>query len=194
MIGRPIEFNPDTALESAMQLFWTEGYEISSLQRLLGTMGISKSSFYQTFESKRSLFQQCLLRYRRVLAETLSERQEREGEGRQFITTLFLDLAADTSSVDSKRGCFLMNTASEFGQSDAEISELVRGSLDDLAGIFERAIIQAQKDGDVCKEKDAKYLALYLISSISGIKNMLKAGADQKSVEQIVTTSLSALG
>lgn len=177
-----------------MQLFWAEGYETSSLQKLLGAMGISKSSFYQTFESKRSLFQQCLLRYRSTLAETLNARKEKIGEGRPFITSLFQDLAVDTDSLDAKRGCFLMNTASEFGRSDAEISGLVKGSLDDLAGVFEKAIIKAQEYGDIPKDKDAKYLALYLISSISGIKNMLKAGADQKTVAQIVQISLSALG
>jgi len=176
-----------------MQLFWTEGYEISSLQRLLGAMGISKSSFYQTFENKRSLFLQCLLRYRGSLAETLRERKKKEGDGRPFITTLFRDLAVDTNSLDSKRGCFLMNTAHEFGRSDAGISEMVTDSLDDLAGIFESAIIRAQKDGDIPKDKDAKYLALNLISCISGIKNMIKAGADKKAVEQIVEISLSVL-
>jgi len=193
MVGRPIEFDQEMVLESAMQLFWTKGYEISSLQMLLNTMNISKSSFYQTFESKKSLFQQCLLRYRKTLAGTLDQRKQNIGNGKLFITSLFFDLALDTNSLDSKRGCFLMNTANEFGQTDCDISALVKESMNELTGIFEQSIVKAQESGEIPKEKDAHRLALYFISSISGIKNMIKAGASEKDVEKIVETLLVAL-
>jgi TetR/AcrR family transcriptional repressor of nem operon len=56
MAGRPREFNVVVARDAAMQLFWTQGYEATSLNDLLSAMNLSKSSFYQTFESKHALF------------------------------------------------------------------------------------------------------------------------------------------
>lgn len=188
-----MEFDPDVALESAMQLFWSRGYEYSSLQMLIKEMGISKSSFYQTFESKHALFRDCLLRYRRHLTADLSERESDAGPGKPFITSLFLGVVEDEAIAESRRGCFLMNTASEFGQSDPEIASLVSESLNHLTDIFEQAINYAQSQGEVSQEKDARALASYLVSSISGIKNMLKAGVDPELISSIVDTSLAVL-
>ena len=55
-MGRPLEYNPEQVLDAAMNLFWQRGYEGASLQDLLAVMALSKSSLYQAFGNKRSLF------------------------------------------------------------------------------------------------------------------------------------------
>jgi len=62
--GRPVEFDRNVALEEAMQLFWSRGYEATSLPELLERMGIARSSFYQSFGSKQDLFLEAVERYR----------------------------------------------------------------------------------------------------------------------------------
>ena len=52
MAGRPREFDANGARDIAMHLFWSQGYDATSLSDLLSAMGLSKSSFYQTFESE----------------------------------------------------------------------------------------------------------------------------------------------
>jgi len=192
-MGRPLEFNPDYALEAAMQLFWRKGYESSSLQDLLGTMGLSKSSFYQTFNSKHALFQQCIQHYRQTLTDEMQAQLQETGSGKTFITTLFHNVSNETTGPDARRGCLLMNTASEFAQSDPEISELVSNSIEQLTKIFEQAIQQAQQQGDISPDNDSQALATYLVSSMSGLRNMVKAGADRKTVKQIADVVISAL-
>ena len=73
MAGRPREFDADGARDIAMQLFWSHGYDATSLSDLLLAMDLSKSSLYQTFESKLSLFELCLERYREILVGAMSE-------------------------------------------------------------------------------------------------------------------------
>ncbi|MBT8130074.1 MAG: TetR/AcrR family transcriptional regulator, partial [Gammaproteobacteria bacterium] len=148
-IGRPLEFDPNVALESAMHVFWRQGYEASSLQDLIGAMGLSKSSFYQAFEGKQALFKRCIQFYRQGLVDELQRKLNQTGSGKAFIQALFRDVANETTSPDGRRGCLLMNTASEFAQTDPEIAGLVSSSIQNLTQVFEKAIEQGQQQGDI---------------------------------------------
>lgn len=64
-MGRPRTFDRELALEQAMQLFWEQGYESTSLSQLKARMGagISAPSFYAAFGSKEALFHEAVQRY-----------------------------------------------------------------------------------------------------------------------------------
>ena len=176
-----------------MNLFWRKGYESSSLQDLLAVTGLSKSSFYQTFKSKHHLFQRSLQHYRKMLTGEMKAQLEKAVTGKAFIETVFYSVARETCGPDARRGCLLMNTASEFAQSDPEIAELVSTGIDNITDVFELAIRRAQQQGDVSSDKDARTLASYLVSSMSGLKNMVKAGADRETIRHIADIALSTL-
>ncbi|WTW96535.1 TetR/AcrR family transcriptional regulator [Streptomycetaceae bacterium NBC_01309] len=61
--GRPRSFDPDAALDRALELFWQQGYEGTSLTELTAAMGINKPSLYAVFGNKEQLFAQALDRY-----------------------------------------------------------------------------------------------------------------------------------
>lgn len=176
-----------------MHVFWRQGYEASSLQDLLGAMGLSRSSFYQAFESKPALFKRCIQFYRQGLVDELQSKLRKTGSGKAFIQTLFRDVAKETTGPDGRRGCLLMNTASEFAQSDPEIADLVSNSIKNLTRVFEKAVKQGQQQGDIPSDRNSHVLANYLVSSMSGLRNMVKAGADSKSIRQTADIVLSAL-
>ena len=60
---RPKEFNPDDAIEKAMQVFWHKGYEATSMEDLLSAMDLNRGSLYDTFGDKRQLFLKVMDRY-----------------------------------------------------------------------------------------------------------------------------------
>ena len=65
-MARPREFDIDQALERAMNVFWTKGYEGASLQDLLDAMNIARGSLYKAFEDKHSVYLAALDRYDRT--------------------------------------------------------------------------------------------------------------------------------
>jgi len=86
-----------------------------------------------------------------------------------------------------------MNTASEFAQSDPVIAELVQKGTQKMRAVFLLAVKRAQTEGDIPRDKDPDALASYLVSSMGGLRNMVKAGANQKTLKEITKITLSTL-
>ena len=61
--GRPRAFDPETALERAMHVFWAKGYEGATLSDLTRAMRINRPSLYAAFGNKEELFRKVLDRY-----------------------------------------------------------------------------------------------------------------------------------
>jgi len=191
--GRPREFDTEQALQAATRQFWRQGYTATSLQDLLAAMQISKSSFYQTFDSKHTLFQRCIEHYRNALENDMLAHLQQSPSARQFIETTFHAIGNNKQQTDDQFGCLIMNTASEFAQSDPVIARLVQKGTQKLHAVFLLAIKRAQTEGDISGDKDPDALASYLVSSMSGLRNMAKGGASQKMLKEITKITLSAL-
>lgn len=192
-VGRPREFDTEQALDAAMHLFWRKGYESTSMQDLLDTMGLSKSSLYQTYGDKHKLFQQCIDQYRRIMSQDLNDSLDQSPSGRDFIETLFRSVVDGAKIPDNRIGCLVMNTASEFAQRDPQIAELVSTSVKRFTEIFYNAVKQSQKTGEIPPSKDARRLARYLMSSLSGLNSMIKSGARKNILNDIVAEILHSL-
>lgn len=192
-IGRPLEFDPDTALDAAMHLFWSKGYEHTSMQDLLAAMNLSKSSLYQAFGGKQQLFQHCLVRYADQFAGLLYQGLAAAPSGRRFIEGFLHSVLDDVAGSSEPRGCLVMNTASEFAQSEPEIARDVAKSVERFRGALQAAVERAQREGGIPAERDARTLANYLVSSMSGLKVQAKAGADAQTLKGIIEVALKAL-
>ncbi len=192
-VGRPPEFDPDTALDAAMQLFWAQGYEYTSMQDLLDAMSLSKSSLYQAFGGKQPLFRRCVGRYTDQLVGQLREGLASAPSGRAFIEVFLSSVLDDVRETNEPRGCLVMNTASEFAQSDPEIAHDVTRSIERFRGVLLEAVERAQREGQVAAELDARTLANFLVSCMSGLKTQAKAGADAKTLKGIIAVTLKAL-
>ena len=71
-IGRPREFDKSKAIDSAMLLFWRNGYEGTSISDLTEALGITRPSLYAAFGNKEQLFRTVLDRYDEGTAEFLT--------------------------------------------------------------------------------------------------------------------------
>lgn len=169
-----------------MHVFWLQGYSASSLHDLLGAMGLSKSSLYQKFGGKKDLFLCCVERYCQGLSEILRSLLDRAGTASEFIRELLLNAALEARGKDFRRGCMLMNTAKEFARDDPQIAKRVTLGFERVRGLLEAAISRGRREGDISSDLADDVLASYLISSLEGLRTIVKAGADEKTVREIV--------
>ena len=191
--GRPLEFDPDVALDAAMQVFWRNGYENTSMQDLLEAMQLSKSSLYQAFGGKPALFERCIARYGDEMIGALRDALQRSPSGLGFIRRFLESVLDEARGVCEARGCLVLNTANEFARRDARIAEAVSQGLGRFREVLQAAVERAQREGDIPKQRDAAMLANFLVSTMSGLKTMSKAGADEDTLRGIVELGLKAL-
>lgn len=192
-IGRPLEYNRDEVLDAAMHMFWCQGYDATSLQGLLEGMNLSKSSLYQAFGSKRNLFLQCIERYHELTIAEMQERLLKSASGLQFIVETLSGVVKEVNEVANPKGCLVTNTANEFAQSDSQIAMRVANGLDGYRDMFRQAIKMGQQDGSVRSDVEAELLANYLVTSMSGLRTMVKAGTNHTMLENMVEVIVDAV-
>src|SRR5260370_7007513 len=112
-----------------MDVVWSKGYEATSPDDLCGATGLSRSSLYATFGSKRELLLQTVDRYverRTPRIEAILERSANLYEGIASLAREFID---QIISGAGRRGCFLGNCASGLPRGDPIAPAAVRQGL-----------------------------------------------------------------
>lgn len=69
--GRPRRFDTDAIIAGAMNLFWERGYRETSTRDLERALGLSQSSLYNAFGSKRGLLLAAIDRYEAMVKADL---------------------------------------------------------------------------------------------------------------------------
>ncbi|SFE24723.1 transcriptional regulator, TetR family [Paenibacillus algorifonticola] len=88
-MARSKEFEINVVLDKAMDLFWRQGYEKTSIQELVQGMGIHRRSLYDTFGDKHQLFMDVLNRYTSTLNSNITNRIHRSNSAKEAIRQLF---------------------------------------------------------------------------------------------------------
>lgn len=190
---RQKEFDPDQALGDAMELFWEQGYEATSVQELVDRMGINRFSMYDTFGSKHELFVRAINRYREVIGSTVLTELEDSDQGIESIRAYFSRIVDHLTSPKGKRACLVVNSLAEKAAHDGEIEECVMGDITRLEKSLKKAVERAQKLGEIGRERDPKELAEYLVTNVIGLNVLGKAKPGRDRLERNVETIIGAL-
>lgn len=129
-MARSREFDYDVVLRAARDLFWERGYVATSLAQLQAATGLSRSSLYETFGSKRELFGLAMSNYLSEVIEPMLEPMEAPGSGKDEVVEYFLALARHLRSLPgaaATRGCLILNTFMELNDLDDAAVDVVRG-------------------------------------------------------------------
>ena len=176
-----------------MQVFWSRGYEATSIQHLVTHMGIRRGSLYGTFGDKRGLFFAAIERYNQVVTAKLLEVLDDPGSGSDAIRRFFrLKLEASLQR-RRPRGCLVTNSTAALATRDRGTAARMSAALARLEEAFHRAVVRAQKAGEIDPARNPRALARFLTSSAQGLSIMAKASPDRAVLEDIVQVTLATL-
>jgi AcrR family transcriptional regulator len=193
-MGRPRSFDRDAALDVALGLFWTRGYEGVSISDLTSAMGIAPPSLYAAFGAKQALFEEVLDLYEAregaAFAAALADEQSVQGAMRRM-----LHEAARTytrGGPNRGRGCLVSSALQGCAADHAEVADLVRlRRAAARAGIRQR-LEQGVEAGQLGADVDLDALAGFLDAVRNGQSVLARDGADEALLRAIADRAMAA--
>jgi len=194
MKGRPREFEIEQALESAMLVFWRNGYEGTSLTDLTTAMNINRPSLYATFGDKESLFFQALERYLEHYGAKGVHELTQHTEIRAAIAAFLDCVAMLLTDPRLPPGCFIANSTLECGgqRFDAVGRRLNQCHAATEAALYQRLRL-AQVQGQLPEGEDVQALAQFFTATILGMGVMARTNVDAGMIRQLAMTALRVL-
>lgn len=185
-------FDPDVALDRAVEAFWTTGFAATSAQDLVDAMGVNRGSLYATYGSKGELYQLALRRYRSRNTTALRAALGEPGRLVDRLRVVLEDSAAHLVDDPTQRGCLLVKAAATLRPGEPAAEE-VRAALQDLRQVLAEAIHAAQTRGELPADRDPEALAAFLVTALQGLRLVGAATRDRALLSHTIDLTLSVL-
>lgn len=182
-MARSIEFIPEEKITKALEVFWEKGYANTSLNDLVEATQLNKSSLYNSFTDKHTLFVECLKTfYAQIQCEYKGAVSCCTTPAIEQLDTL-IDKKADESNVE-KSACFVATTCFEMAN-DTKVQAILTSGSQKMVEIFTAFIERAQKEGDIPKDKDATIMAHVILNSFTGFQQSYMLYKDIKLIKKM---------
>ncbi|MEU1078114.1 MULTISPECIES: TetR family transcriptional regulator [unclassified Streptomyces] len=193
-MARTKEFDPDAALQSALELFWQRGYEATSMADLVDRLGIGRASIYATFGNKHELYLKALDRYGEAHTAILLRELSGPGPALPAVRAVVHRFATDSTAAATRRdGCFVTNTAAELGARDSAAARRVEQSWERLETLLHSALVRAAAQGELAPGRDPRALARMFLVLMQGMRVMGRACEDPARVREAAEAALTLL-
>lgn len=193
-MSRPRAFDETVVLEAAMDCFWEDGYEPTSIRELAQRMELTGASVYNAFGDKRGLFRRALEHY--IDHNTCGRIAgfEQRYPPRQAIVAFLEDIVEQSLADERRRGCLLVNSALEVAPHDPEFGAEVARGLTLLETFFRRSAEAGQKDGSIAQNQTAGDLGRIMLGTLIGIRVLARSRPERALLEGVLRPALSLLG
>lgn len=189
--GRPRGFDRDVALDRAMRLFWTRGYQDTSIADLTDVLGIGSPSLYAAFGSKASLFCMAADRYQDgdggrpgvALTEAPTARGGVEALLRENVT-LF-------TKRGGPRGCLLTRATLSCPPTDTTVVAYLERSRRDRLTVLRTRLRTAAEAGEPLPSDDVDTVAMYYDAQVQGLAVRALEGATRPALLRTVDLTMA---
>jgi len=188
--GRPREFDVDIALAAALRMFWSKGYEGTSLTDLTEAMGITRPSLYAAFGNKEALFRQALDLYEREKLAYIGAALAAPS-ARGVAEHLLRGMLASCTNECEPQGCLGVITSSACGAEAASIRAEVLERGRKVTEVMVERMARAIADDDFDGQTDPRAITRYLMAVMQGLAVQAGAGATRAELERVVEMTLA---
>jgi AcrR family transcriptional regulator len=191
--GRPAIFDRDTALMAATKLFWERGYEGTSFDELIAAMGISASSFYNSFGSKEKLYCEATGSYLESSGRWFfGILNDETTDTRTAFSRLFDAMADEFTRGDHPAGCMISLACIHTGPGLKNIREMMVEHRAFSEGAMAERIRRGIAEGDMPDDTEVDVLAAYCSAVARGFAAQARDGASRERIAEIGRVAMRA--
>ena len=192
-VGRPREFDEDQVLDAAMEIFWLQGYESTSMKDLLAATGLHKGSLYQAFGDKHSLFIRSLRRYMDRFLQEMAVEIETADSGLQALRSIMnVSIGKGCHGTEGNAGCMALNTLADKGTEDPDILAALQESYGKRMQMISGAVARAQAEGslrtDWTPERIATMISVMSTGTVAAVRGPLDVETAHALVDDFLDT------
>jgi TetR/AcrR family transcriptional repressor of nem operon len=193
-VGRPREFDEDKVLDAAMDVFWLQGYEGTSMADLLAATGLHKGSLYQAFGDKHSLFVQALRRYMARFRQDMQVKIDAAESGMEELR-IILDVSIQKGchGSDGNAGCMALNTLADKGTEDPAILATLQEGYAMRMQMITLAVARAQAEGSLRSDWAAERIAAMVSVISTGVVTTLRGPVDMEMALSLIDDFLETV-
>lgn len=186
-MARPREFDEQVVLNAALERFWAQGFDATSMRDLIECTGLTAASLYNAFGDKRALYRKSLDHYvQRGIRERLA--RCRDLPPRQALEAFFLDVLSRSLEDPQHKGCMLVNAALDVPPEDTELRQAVAEVLRGLESFLCETIAAGQADGSIRAGQPAADMARHLLAVLTGMRVLARVRPEKALLEGIVAS------
>ena len=191
-MGRPREFDAETALDQAMEVFWRHGYEGATIAQLTEAMGINPPSLYACFGNKEGLLKAALDRYTKLRNIWMDE-VVAAPNARAVAERMLMGIADKQTDPANPPGCLLVQGGVACGSGSENVPfELAARRAQNEEQLRDR-FVRAKAEGDLKESADPAALARYVSAVSVGMGVMASSGADREALRQVADVAVQAV-
>lgn len=191
-IGRPRAFDRDTALLAAMRIFWAQGYEGTSIQHLVGVMGVNKPSLYSTFGCKEDIFREAVDLYDRVEGLATSRSLSDASTAREAVETMLRSNARAYTVDEGPRGCMIVLSSLLGAPENESVRAFLADNRLDGETMLRDRLSQGIAEGDLSASADVGQLAAFYTTVLEGLSIQARDGASEQKLHMIIDAAMLA--
>jgi AcrR family transcriptional regulator len=191
-MGRPREFDAETALDQAMEVFWRHGYEGATIAQLTEAMGINPPSLYACFGNKEGLLKAALDRYTKLRGVWMDE-VVAAPTARDVAERMLMGIAEKQTDPANPPGCLLVQGGIACGSGSENVPfELAARRAENEDQLRDR-FVRAKAEGDLKPSSDPAALARYVSAVSVGMGVMASSGSDREALRQVANVAVQAI-
>jgi AcrR family transcriptional regulator len=191
--GRPVVFDRGVALVAAMKLFWERGYEGTSFDDLIAAMGISASSFYNSFGSKEELYCEATRSYLEWSGQWFfAILNDPSIDTKTAFARLFESTAEEFTRGDHPSGCMISLAGTHCPPGMKTIRDLMAEHRAFSESAMAERIRKGVIKGDMPEDTDHDMLAAYYSAVARGLAVQARDGASRDKLSKIGRLAMRA--
>jgi TetR/AcrR family transcriptional regulator, transcriptional repressor for nem operon len=179
---------------AAVKTLHRKGFNGTSVQDITDAAKVPKGSFYNHFESKEDLAVEALERYWQWVLAGLRPLSDMNTPAVERLKRYFRNLGERGRLHEYRAGCMIGNMSTEMPDQSVLLRERLAIVLAAWTRAIESCVREAQADGAIRRDLDARTVAAFLLNSFEGAVMRSKVDRDadaHTAFENVVFTALA---